>query len=62
MTTKLKNCPFCDRKPRFNEYKAESLWNHNIVDWASIGCNHCNFFLSDCENLEGLIELWNTRY
>jgi Lar family restriction alleviation protein len=54
-------CPFCGKDARTSVSKDESLWSHEIVDWYYVGCDSCDFSMSECIYEEDLIEKWNSR-
>lgn len=54
-------CPFCGTAARHNTYKDESLWNHNTVDWHTIGCPSCEISMRQCDGYDEVLAAWNTR-
>lgn len=54
-------CPFCGEEARHNVRQDESIWSHNIVDWHSIGCPHCEISMEQCEGFDEVLESWNSR-
>lgn len=64
-TPSLLPCPFCGCKAVASINKGESLWSHDVVDWARVHCTNdeCNAQTkATCEGYEpSAIEVWNRR-
>lgn len=64
---KLRACPFCGGEAHMCFSKDESLWSHNIVDWARVGCMDCDASVGNfCDDGEhtaaySAAKAWNTR-
>ncbi len=56
MTTEIKGCPFCGKKPEFSEY--ESFLKLSCESKFCLTVSVCQYSSKDKENL---IEIWNRR-
>jgi len=54
-------CPFCGGKADYSVNQAESLWSSAIVPWHTASCRACDISMSRCDDLDGLVDAWNTR-
>lgn len=60
MIEKFLGCPFCGADASTHTYTTESLFSHDQVEYLTIQCDDCDFFMTS-EQQDELRERWNSR-